>query len=47
MAKENAINVHIGEGKVIKFVEVELGLYLLQTQSNDTNTTIRNYSFLA
>ena len=34
--KENAISVHIREGKVIKFAEVESGLYLLQNQSNDT-----------
>ena len=34
-AKEDAINAHIGKERVIKFVEVESGLYLLQNQSND------------
>ena len=36
-AKENIIHVHTGERRIIKFVEVKSGLYLLQNQSDDTN----------
>ena len=38
--KEDILNVLIGEGRIIKFVEVKSGLYLLQNQSNDTKKSI-------
>ena len=43
---ENAICVHTDDGKVLKFVEVESGLYLLQNNKPDTNKKISAYSYL-
>ena len=43
---DNAIVVHVGEGKTIIFVKVGSVLYLLQKTMNVTNKDISNYSFL-
>ena len=43
---DSAICVHMDDGKVLKFVEVESGLYLLKTNNVDTKTNISAYSFL-
>ena len=42
---ENVIKVHMKCGRVLKFEEVESGLYLLRS-NNDTNRKISAYSFL-
>lgn len=46
MAVENTINVHVGSGKVLKFEEVELGLYLLSSDMC-INENVTVFSFLA
>ena len=43
---ENAICVHLDDGGVLKFKEVESGLYLLSSKNNLTNQKISAYSFL-
>ena len=42
---ENAIIVHVEEGKTIKFVEVGSDLYLLQNPTNITNKKLANNRF--
>ena len=43
---ENAICVHIDDGKVLKFAEVESGLYLLKNIKIETNKKVSAYSYL-
>ena len=43
---ENAICVHVEGGKVLKFVEVETGLYLLSSKKTTSNKKVSAYSFL-
>ena len=44
-AVESAVCVLVDDGKVLKFVEVESGLYLLKTNSSDTKKKISAYYF--
>ena len=43
---ENAICVHVDGGKVLKFVEVESGLYLLSSNKSSNNKKVSAYSYL-
>ena len=43
---ENAICVHMDDGKVLKFKEVESGLYLLSSIDNFSNQKTNAYSYL-
>ena len=45
-AVESAMCVHMDNGKILKFVEVESGLYLLKVINVDTKQKISAYSFL-
>jgi len=42
-----SFNVHLNDGKIIKFVEIKSGLYLLDTSSYDAIKKVSGYSFLS
>ena len=45
MGKEPTINIHHDDGTVVKFTEVESGLYLYNTEDKLNKTNFSDYSF--